>query len=88
MVLIKKLSKREKEEIARKKDYRYTTWFCFIFGIIFSIGGLKRWFSDDISIQMSSRTNYPILSNGLYPTIIGLLFVVIGLYRIFFLKKK
>jgi hypothetical protein len=88
VVLIKKLSKREKEEIARKKDYRYTTWFCFIFGIIISIGGLKRWFSDDISIQMSSRTNYPILSNGLYPTIIGLLFVVIGLYRIFFLKKK
>lgn len=88
MVLSKKLSKREKEQIDSKKDSRLTTWFCFILGIALSIGGFKRLFSGYIGVNINPRTNYPILSNGFYPTVIGVIFILFGFYRIFFLKKK
>lgn len=85
---MKKLSKRQRQDITNKKDSRITSWFCFIIGFALSIAGLKRLFSGYIGIQMNPRTNYPILSNGLYPLVIGLVMIGIGFYRVFFLKKK
>lgn len=88
MVLNKKLNKREKQEIAAKKDSRFTTWFCFIFGIALSVGGFIRLFSGYIGVNINPKTNYPILSNGLYPAVIGIIFILFGFYRIFFFKNK
>ena len=85
---MKKLSKRQREEMANKKDSRITNWFCFIFGFVFTIGGLRRLFSGSIGIQINHRTNYPILGNGLYPLAIGLLLIGIGFYRILYQKKE
>lgn len=85
---MKKISKRQREEVENKKGDKITNWFCFLFGIALSIGGLRRLFSGHIGVQMNSRTNYPILSNGLYPLFIGFIMIGVGVYRVFFLKKK
>ncbi|WP_397445362.1 hypothetical protein [Polaribacter sp. R77954] len=83
----KKLSKRKRQEIEQKKEHKITTWFSFIFGTALLAGGLRRFFSGNISVMLHSKANYPILSNGFYPMCIGIIFLIIGIYRLFFMKK-
>lgn len=83
----KKLSKREKEINEKKKEFVFTNWVTFILGVVFCFVGFRRFFSGNITVLMNQKTKYPIMDNGSYPIFIGILLLVIGFYRILFLKR-
>jgi len=84
---MKKLSKREKQLKQSRKEHSYLTWTTFIIGITFCLVGFRRFLQDSPAIMMNTRTKHPILDHGNYPIFIGLIMIIVALYRVFFLKK-
>jgi hypothetical protein len=84
---MKKLSEKEKQLKQHRKDHSHKTWATFIIGIAFCLVGFRRLLQDSPAIMMNPRTKHPILDNGNYPIFIGLIMIILGLYRALFLKN-
>lgn len=84
---MKKLSKKQREKLEQKKDFKINTRATFIIGVSFFSVGLYRFLFTAPSVTMSQKTKHPIMFDGSYLIFIGGIMLILWVYRIFFLKK-
>ncbi|WP_157663531.1 hypothetical protein [Gilvibacter sp. SZ-19] len=69
-----------------KKEYNQVNWFFAVIGTMLTIFGFYKFFNLNSEVVVSLRHLQPSIKNGLFTALIGLLFLVILIYRI--VKKR
>ncbi|MFN8776417.1 MAG: hypothetical protein ACK5XV_06570 [Flavobacteriales bacterium] len=78
-----------KEELERKfLWFRRWSWIMLAMGVIAMASGLVRFILLPASVTFSLTYRQPILQNGTFHIILGLLLIGIGLYRLLNAKKE
>lgn len=81
---MKKLNENQREKI----EFIKLSWFVFFIGLLFFFVGLYRFLYTEPTITMSSRTKHPVMFDGSYFIFLGVIFIIISIYRIFFYKES
>lgn len=78
-----------KEELERKfLWFRRWSWIMLAMGVIAMAAGLVRFIFLPASVTFNLKYRQPVLQNGTFHIILGLLFIGIGLYRLLNAKKE
>ncbi len=73
--MIKKIDKQY-------KDFNRFSWFILIGGFLAFILGLLKMFFSEPSIGINLKTQQPVIISGSILILVGIVFFVIGLYRV------